>query len=131
MIKCKISLRENCIAAHYLMCNQTFCRTGRNWRFHKELKVWIMLEDPSASNVQKAMISPDLSGALPKASGSVGGGKASTPISNLSQSKGNNTYAVFDPQTWTKISKELPIKAEHLEDRFLTISDTKLSMAVK
>ena len=105
--------------------------TGRNWRFHKELKVWIMLEDPAS--VQKAMISPDLSGALPKTPGVIGSGKAPTPISNLLQSKGNslNTYSVFDPQTWTKISKELPIRADQLEDRFLTIPDQKISVAVK
>lgn len=105
--------------------------TSRNWRYHKELKVWIMLEDPATA--QKAMISPDLSGTLPKTPGVIGSGKAPTPISNLLQTKGNalNTYSVFDPQTWTKITKELPIRADQLEDRFLIVPEQKLNVTVK
>jgi hypothetical protein len=79
------------------------------------------------------MISPDLSGTLLKTTGVIGSGKAPTPISNLLQSKENalNTYSVFDPQTWTKITKELPIRADQLEDRFLTLPEQKLNVAVK
>lgn len=94
--------------------------TSRNWRFHKELKVWCMQEDPAAINVQKQMISPDLTAAT-----GGGGSKAKAtataklPSPTTAVGKELNAYAVFDPQTWAKVTKELPIRADQLEDRFL------------
>ncbi len=87
---------------------------ARNWRFHKELKIWIlMLEESKMAALQNQMISPDLSTITSNLS-------KKTPIGPAAvlPSESSRSYTVFDAQTWTKVSKELPVRADQLEDRF-------------
>lgn len=88
---------------------------SRTWRYHKELKIWLLLADESrGGSANPTMISPDLSilGAGPK--------KNITVPSEVPATVGDGPrqYTVFDPQSWSKISKELPVRADQLEDRF-------------
>lgn len=88
---------------------------GRQWRFHKELKVWLLLVDEGQlAALQRQMISPDMSSLKQK------GSKAQPPPTQPIHAGGeqSRSYTVFDPQSWTKITKELPVRPEQLEDRF-------------
>lgn len=80
-----------------------------------------MREDASVPSAQKQMISPDLSAGLPKPPGAVGSRPAPPtggPAPDATKEPSLQAYIVFDPQTWTKTSKELPVRPEQLEDRF-------------
>lgn len=87
---------------------------SRNWRYHKELKIWILMVDESNTTaLHNQMISPDMSNISGKAK------STNSNASALAMPSGNpRPYTVFDPQIWAKVTKELPIRAEQLEDRF-------------
>jgi CCR4-NOT transcription complex subunit 2 len=90
---------------------------SRTWRYHKELKIWLLLVDESRGSTNggpPTMISPDLSILPPKKNAGAAGGSA--PLIVLGD--GPRQYTVFDPQSWSKITKELPVRADQLEDRF-------------
>lgn len=90
---------------------------SRQWRFHKELKVWLLLVDEGQmAAMQRQMISPDMSSL---GSTKQSKGKAQpAPAPSASGAEPVRAYTVFDPQSWTKITKELPVRLEQLEDRF-------------
>lgn len=81
----------------------------RHWRFHKELKIWVLMTEAAAG---LSIATPDLLSAV----GVAAAGKAKGPVA-LSATGAPRGYTVFDPQTWTKITRELPIRPEQLEDR--------------
>lgn len=93
---------------------------SRTWRYHKELKIWLLLADESRGNGSSSgptMISPDMS-ILPSAKKTAAAAITSPSSLPLIVGDGPRQYTVFDPQSWSKISKELPVRADQLEDRF-------------
>ena len=84
---------------------------NRSWRFHKELKIWLM---PNSATPTASSMTAGIS-ALRMSPAPISAKSPTVPdIKDVTAS-----YIVFDPNTWTKVRKEFPlIKEEALEDRF-------------
>jgi len=97
---------------------------GREWRYHRELKLWIQaVDEGQLRSQQKQMISPDLM-KLGGGNGNGGGGgssivSASGPTANNQSSSptgcATRPYTVFDPHSWTRITRDLHVRPEQLE----------------
>lgn len=77
----------------YSLANISPCRYARNWRYHKELGLWLTRE-------------PDESG---------------RPVQPFRRTSPNayerDVYVFFDPSTWQKIKREYTLLWDSLEDR--------------
>jgi hypothetical protein len=63
---------------------------ARNWRYHKEMRVWLTKDPASHDTIQKTATHE------------------------------HGRYILFDPNSWSRVTKELTIAYESLEERTLT-----------
>lgn len=95
---------------------------NRGWRYHKELRLWLLPSSatPTASSMTAGISALRMS-PLPTTPKEVKSPGMETAHDTAS-------YVVFDPNTWSKIRRELPfIKEALLEDRFTASSPSSLA----
>lgn len=94
---------------------------ARGWRYHKELRLWVLPASvtPTASSMTAGIsalrMSPAPSSTVTTA------GIVSPALKGSPNLEGATTasYIIFDPNTWSKMRRELPVlREEQLEDRF-------------
>lgn len=108
---------------------------NRGWRFHKELRIWVLPSSATSSatasmtaGISNLRMSPaPVTGKGPHFNNvfSSSSKAAQNPASNPLDGDDTASYIIFDPTSWSKLRKELPIvKEEMLEDRFSATSPT-------
>lgn len=91
---------------------------NRGWRFHRELRLWLLPASaaPTAASTTAGISTLHIS--------------CPSPAEEITTTSGGGTpetasYVVFDPNTWSKIRRELPpIKEGLLETRFTSSPTT-------
>lgn len=98
---------------------------ARGWRYHKELRLWILPASatPTASSMTAGISALRMSPAPTGVSTATGAGSLSSKASPGLDDAITASYIVFDPNTWSKVRRELPVLHEDLlEDRLTSVA---------
>lgn len=94
---------------------------ARGWRYHKELRLWVLPASvtPTASSMTAGISALRMSPAPLSAATATGTVSPPSKGSPNLEDATTASYIIFDPNTWSKMRRELPVlREEQLEDRF-------------